>query len=688
MGSVYEVEDPALERRLALKLLPRSRASGKSAERFLREAQALARIRHPNVIAVHDTGEDPAGLYFAMDLVSGRDVLALATSGRVPERDAAELLIGVCAGLGAIHAAGLLHRDVKPENVVLRADRGTPVLLDLGLVLDAEHERLTRTGQLVGTPYAMSPEQAAGERELTPAADIYGAGVILYVLLAGRPPFEGEAGDLFALLARVCREDPVWPAASPGLLAILRRAMGKDPTARYPDATSFADDLTRFLAGEGIAGERRPPALRWIALSLALAAGATLTALALRSTPVPSPAPSPLESATPSAAPSRGARPADPLRELTRLRAVPGPAGQRLATEWLRTYPSHPEAARVRDLYLERGLRDPVASTLLPHAHWGRGLALGERVLVPCYSGLWELGAPPRNLLPLNLEPRGLAIGGGWLTLVPDRAREVGRLLLLGPAGERVVAQIFPRPVTALLEIEGLVWVGFDDGSLAAYARAELQAGGAPRPRVDLGRFFSSPVCDLAYHPRSHLLLAGSGDIVMQDQDAPDRRVTAWSLAESPPRVRFDISLPGSCGQIAVHPQLDLIAVAVLWVQEILVFNSAGERLRGLTGHGAATGTTQVLLGSSGAAAHSTQIRALEFLPSGHLLSLSGKGLDGDAEFRAWDPESGQEVASRTREPGVLYALTILPSRRVFSFRWQGAQAPVLVEEWDLAPPE
>lgn len=683
MGSVYEVEDPGLERRLALKLLPRARAEGKAAERFLREAQALARVRHPNVIVVHETGEDPAGLYFVMDLVPGRDVLDLATSGRVLERDAVELTLGVCAGLDAIHRAGLLHRDVKPENVVLRADRGTPVLLDLGLVLDAESERLTKTGQLVGTPYAMSPEQAAGMRELTKASDVYGVGVILFVLLSGRVPFESDGGDLFGLLTRVCREEPDWPQASPAALAILRRAMAKEPGERYPDAAALAEDLERCLRGERIAGQSRGARSLWVAL--ALGGGLALLAAGLAWRAPRASLEAPPASVTPSAAqpkPSASARP-DPVQALQRVRAVSGPAGQRLAAEWLAAYPTHPLAREVRDLYLTRGLREPLSSVPLADAQWNRVVAHGARIMIPARSGLYELADPPKQLFPLPLE-RGVS-SQGWLVVVPQRATGEPRpLVLLGPEDERAVPRIPSRTITAMVAAEGKLWIGYGDGGLEGYAFNALRNQGSPEPSVDLGRPFGSPVCDLTYDPHSRLLLAGCGDIVMQDQDAPDRRVAAWSLADPIPRKHFDLALPGSCGQIAVHPERDLIAVAVLWVQEIWILDAQGERLRSLTGHRASTGTGQILLGSSAATAHSNQIRALEFLSSGQLLSLSGKGLAGDSEFRAWDVESGAEVARRLGEPGVLYSLAVLEAGRVYTTRWQGETAPILIEGWGL----
>jgi WD40 repeat protein len=180
--------------------------------------------------------------------------------------------------VAAVHAQGILHRDLKPENVILRPD-GEPVLLDFGLARELDAQKLTRTGQLVGTPAYMSPEQADGlpARELDVRVDVYGLGVILFTLLSGRCPF--EASGLPALLKQLLVDDPDWPPAPGPLLAILQRAMAKDREDRYPEATALREDLERYLSGEAVesaATARLPVLLAGVAAALLAGLGLAL----------------------------------------------------------------------------------------------------------------------------------------------------------------------------------------------------------------------------------------------------------------------------------------------------------------------------------------------------------------------------------------------------------------------------
>lgn len=252
MGTVFEVRHPKFARNLALKVLNTRAASERALTRFWREAEYMARIRHPGVVAIHQLGRSPEGPYIVEDLVEGRALNTVADDGFPPER-AAEIARDLALALEAVHAAGILHRDLKPGNVVLN-EQGKPVLLDFGLARDVNAEQLTRTGEMVGTPAYMSPEQARGmsPKLLGPQVDVYGLGAILFHLATGRQPFESAA--LLQAIVQVLSEEPNWPSASgaeiPELEAILKVSMAKDPADRYATMAEFRQDLDRFLRGE------------------------------------------------------------------------------------------------------------------------------------------------------------------------------------------------------------------------------------------------------------------------------------------------------------------------------------------------------------------------------------------------------------------------------------------------------
>lgn len=254
MSRVYAVRDPRLDRPLALKLLLPSRLSGGTGrDRFWREARALARVRHRGVVRIHEVGELAEGPFILEELVEGTRLDQLVACEPLDARQAARIVRELADAVSAIHAAGLLHRDLKPQNAILRPD-GLPVLLDFGLAHEAQGEALTRTGQMMGTPSYMSPEQARGVKgeDLDGRTDVYGLGAVLYELLAGHPPFSGSS--LPELLGALMGHGPVWPGSEgrdvpPELAAILRRAMARNPADRHPGAAALRDDLDRFLAG-------------------------------------------------------------------------------------------------------------------------------------------------------------------------------------------------------------------------------------------------------------------------------------------------------------------------------------------------------------------------------------------------------------------------------------------------------
>ncbi len=311
MGVVYEVRDPALpDRRLALKQVLRAAADREALLRFEREGRLLARLRHPHVLPVHELGLGPEGPYLVTDLVPGETLAEALARGPLAPRRAAEVARGVADALAAVHAAGLVHRDVKPSNVALDAATGAPVLLDFGLAREVDASSLTRTGVVVGTPTFMAPEQAergAGEGPgLDGRVDVWSLGLVLWAALAGRAPFSGTTLQVLDALGRgPPRLDVVAPGVPAGLVAIVAAASAVDPDSRYPSAGALRDDLDRWLRGQtprAAAPSRRVVvgALGAALVGAALLAGvgAALLRPAARTAPAPPEAP-PTSSAPP-----------------------------------------------------------------------------------------------------------------------------------------------------------------------------------------------------------------------------------------------------------------------------------------------------------------------------------------------------------------------------------------------------
>jgi len=256
MGVVWRARQRALDRDVAIKTLPGGDLAGTEArERFRTEAQATARLKHPNIVPVHEVGEVDGVPYLVMELVEGRSLSEVLDGRPAPAKLAARWLRDVALAVQHAHDHGILHRDLKPSNILIESgdDGGRPRVTDFGLAKMADAERsLTRTGSAVGSPAYMPPEQAR-RGEYTTRSDVYGLGAVLYCALTGRPPFQGES--LASVLAQVEAEEPLAPRrlqgnVPPDLETICLKCLEKNPSRRYDSARALAEDLSRFLRGE------------------------------------------------------------------------------------------------------------------------------------------------------------------------------------------------------------------------------------------------------------------------------------------------------------------------------------------------------------------------------------------------------------------------------------------------------
>ncbi len=250
MATIFRATDAQLGREVAVKVLhPEYGRDPDFVARFRQEAQAAGSLSHPNIVSVFDFGSDDDGPYIVMELVDGEDVATLlARNGPLPPRQAARLSAEVAHALAAAHSRGIVHRDVKPGNILVSSD-GRVKVTDFGIARAWADARLTLPGVTLGSVHYFSPEQALGE-QATEKSDIYSLGIVLYELLTGRRPWEGDNAAAVAM-ARISAPPPlvsdIRPNVPPVLEAIDRKALSPDPGARYPTAAAMADALEAFL---------------------------------------------------------------------------------------------------------------------------------------------------------------------------------------------------------------------------------------------------------------------------------------------------------------------------------------------------------------------------------------------------------------------------------------------------------
>lgn len=276
MATVYLAHDRKLDRRVALKVLDPELAAAVGDERFQREIAIASKLHHPNILSLIDCGEADGLLYYVMPYVEGESLGdRLAREEQLPLEDALRITRDVATALGHAHSLGIVHRDIKPGNILLSGEH--TLVADFGIakaVTDAGGETLTETGLAVGTPSYMSPEQARGHKGVDGRTDIYSLGCVFYHMVAGEPPFTGPSAQ--AVLARHAI-DPVSPLSTvrstvtAGVDRVVAKAMAKAPADRYRTTQQFADDLERASAGPDdgpVAGRRSPLGRIFAALAL------------------------------------------------------------------------------------------------------------------------------------------------------------------------------------------------------------------------------------------------------------------------------------------------------------------------------------------------------------------------------------------------------------------------------------
>ncbi len=253
MGAVYKASVLATGVRVALKVVSIALTDMVDVVRFQRESEIAARLgAEAGFVQVHVSGQHAGCLYYVMDLVEGPDLRTVLAEGITPER-LATVVARAARSLHTCHEAGIVHRDLKPGNILL-APNDQPKIVDLGIARDRDRESLTRTGEILGTPDFVAPEQVEDSRSVDRRTDVYSLGATLYTGLTGAPPF---SGGLIQVLDQVVHSDPppirsLAPDVPSDLVAICAHAMAKQADDRYPTAALLADDLERFVRGESV----------------------------------------------------------------------------------------------------------------------------------------------------------------------------------------------------------------------------------------------------------------------------------------------------------------------------------------------------------------------------------------------------------------------------------------------------
>ncbi|MGE0710765.1 MAG: WD40 repeat domain-containing serine/threonine protein kinase [Planctomycetota bacterium] len=625
MGVVLRARDLEAGREVALKLLL-AQPDARRRARFQREGALAAALRHPGIVAVHSAGEAAGLPYLVYELVPGARPLDEAWAGlERPARLA--LLAQVARAVGFAHRHGIVHRDLKPANVLVGED-GRPRVTDFGLALELdERERLTRTGATLGTPTHMAPEQAAGERERTgPPADVWALGILLHEAVCGSLPFEDAASPVELLIrlqaARVPGLRERDPSASRDLDAVARRALQRDPAARYPDALAFAEDLEAVLRGErpGAASRvrRGPAAPLAVVLVLALALGVALTlALALGRAPRAAAAGPPARQTPP---PSPSASPPQTLDARAVALLAPGGFDPAAALDWLAEAPTEHPRRRALRAEVARAAARPLRSLEHPEARLAR--FVGPRAALTAgwddTVRRWDLStgqeqrrwSVPRGVDRLIARPDGRWVAG--------RAGDA-RLWRCDASAAEPRAQELPAPLGALCwsDEQG-------DELLVGLATGEVLRLAPEGPRGAPARAHDAPVSGI-------LPLPGGGFATCAGIQLPTRKLPVLAVWERPGVVRWPPPGVRRSDTLAVDPSGRVLASGH-YDGALQLFD-----LRERAATGACEGPDSADLPIK--VAHRGQLSGLCFARDGRWLYSASASYRG-GELRAWEVPS------------------------------------------------
>lgn len=697
MGVVYEAHDPRLDRRLALKLVLDREADAEALLRFQRESELLARISHPNVLRIHQVGTSQAGPYFVSELVEGEPLEELSRrSGALDPLEAARLLRDLASGVAALHAAGVVHRDLKPGNVVLRPD-GSPVLIDFGLARDPRAQRLTVTGALLGTPHYMSPEQALGVGQVGPPSDVYALGSILYALLSGGPPHQGS--PTLQVLDAIVKGEVTWPPDTrdrvpAALIELCARAHSKAPEAR-PSAAELSQELEAFLADPSGSA---PGNKAWLGLLLIVPLLGVALAIAWGLDPAPAPTPA----RSPSASPRRPAPSVTPQLSVSELIASlrrPTPEAFADARTLLETGQG-PRLSELRRRYLgARLLAQPTTSVRdegLPA--FGQARWFDDQRLVVTSDqnpGLWLWPDwqseerihhdPPGDEQRRRSPPcvfEGLIYQGGVSQGAPlidvyrwSNAEAPEQSLTSTGLGVRTLAAAHGPGGKALLAVGIASKAGELEGTILILDLESGQVlktlhGHRPGIAVISGRDTRAGppgVAALTFSPDGRYLASGglAGAVILWD-------VSTWEVATS------RILNAGDVRHLAFHPKRPLLAVTA----------GLGKRVRILTlpkldetPHRPAFG-----LGDPSHVAFSRDGRFLFACSNGTSDVIHAKDLR-TGELLAYDLESSDIVRSRRFERQAPRCLELSPDGRRLALYSRGPGFEGILEIWELDVP-
>jgi serine/threonine protein kinase len=615
MGQVFLAKDLQTGSQVAVKTLVLGHDHELLA-RFQREAEAQARVDgHRNVVRIHRAGVAAGRAFLVMDAVSGGDLADRLEAGPLDPMAAARLVRDLARGLAHAHARGVLHRDLKPSNILFGED-GDPRLADFGLARLVEAQGLTQTGQILGTPSYMAPEQAHSDAQ-DERTDVYGLGGVLYASLTSSAPFSG--GSVLATLDQVLNEPAPDPRAqapqTPGPLAeICLRCLAKSPDDRFPSAVALADALDHFLAGDlGRAGGGTPKRLAWIALVACLALFAAAWSWSQSATPA---LPADTSSRPPSR-PSASARELNAGEVRAKVRAVEDKlARAQLAVRYL-AEGREPRAwleDRAREPFRE--IRTPAASTV--------ALLPGGRLLVATDSrrgdAEWDVqirvAATGRHIRTLEGALQGLS---------PSRTR-----LVMTKNGVSHVVDLRSFEVLDEFKTGPLIAASFaseDSLFLQREKRISLRAlGGTERP---WGPRFDSPPIRVKTSPTQDLVYVASGrSVPFSLRCFTSAGAQVWAAERI-----FDSRVRA----LSVSPDGTLVACGTA-SGDLHVFSAAAQppgQRKPLT-----TFATPLSAGESAppdyvkGRAHDAGVRSLSWLPQGRLLSVGGK----QGIMKIWEP--------------------------------------------------